>query len=271
MADNLGFLATLDLTQFESQISRAQKLAKQLNTDVSTSLQILDRVAPKIGTVREAKIERERILTQEKQKQEQLKTEAMRLRNLKLQRQINGEYSRSVNLVSAINNGFSVQNRLVTNLKTLFTTYVSLFAAKNFVVDMARTRGDFELTQKSLQVLMDDVGAANVVFSQLKGLAVESPYSFKELGVGAKQLSAYNIASEELFDNLKRIADLSAGTGVEMNRLILAYGQVRSAEFLRGFNIYGFSVSEDMKKTNAFNCWDLPLGTISSQDFAIAA
>ena len=269
--ENLAFLATLDLTQFEAQINKANSLAKKLNTDVSTSLKILEVNGKKLTALQSEKVEREQMLTAERKKQEQAKLEILKLRQLKLQREINGEYSRSANLVNAINNGFSVQNRLVTNLKTLFTTYVSLFAAKNFVVDMARTRGEFELTQKSLQVLMDDVGAANVVSSQLKGLAVESPYSFKELGVGAKQLSAYNIASEELFDNLKRIADLSAGTGVEINRLILAYGQVRSAEFLRGFNIYGFSVSEDMKKTNAFNCWDLPLGTISSQDFAIAA
>lgn len=240
MADNLSFLATLDITQFEKDVQKAEKLAKQLNTSVSSSLQIMSKIANQ-QPIQAEKLRREQLLTAEKVKSEQLKQETSKLRNLKLQRDLNGEYSRSVNLVNSINNGFSVQNRLVTNLKTLFTTYVSLFAAKNFVVDLSRIRGEFELTQKSLQVLMNDVGAANLVFSQLKGLAIESPYSFKELSVGAKQLSAYNIESKDLFDSLKRIADLSAGTGVEMNRLILAYGQVRSAEFLRGQEVRQFS------------------------------
>lgn len=315
--DNLSFLATLDIQSFEAQINKARDLAKKLNTDVSTSLQMIDRVTkPRTTTsvkddnllraqlvnnekikaaaegVLKAKMQtieatQKALLAEEKAKAAaearlraeeraavlngntsartslisqqaatsaakeaeakqrtlllEQKTENAKLRQKQLVQQLNGEYGRSVNLVHAMNNGFSVQNRLVTNLKTLFTTYVSLFAAKNFIVDLSRIRGEFELTQKTLQTLMGDVGAANVVFSQLKGLAVESPYSFKELSIGAKQLSAYNIASEELFDNLKRIADLSAGTGVEMNRLILAYGQVRSAEFLRGQEVRQFS------------------------------
>ena len=84
-------------------------------------------------------------------------------------------------------------------------------------------------------------------------------------------MSAFSVPAEELYETTKMLADVSAGLGVGMDRIVLAYGQVRSAAFLRGFNIYGFSASEDVKNKNSFNCWDILPRTISSQDFAIAA
>ena len=33
---------------------------------------------------------------------------------------------------------------------------------------------------------------------------------------------------------MKRLADISAGVGVDMGRIILAYGQIKAAKFLKG-------------------------------------
>ena len=56
-----------------------------------------------------------------------------------------------------------------------------------------------------------------------------------------RQLSAYKVETENLFDVTKRLADVSAGLGVDMGRLILAYGQVRSASVLRGQELRQFT------------------------------
>ena len=67
MADNLSFLATLDITQFEKDVQKAEKLAKQLNTSVSSSLQIMSKIANQ-QPIQAEKLRREQLLTAEKVK-----------------------------------------------------------------------------------------------------------------------------------------------------------------------------------------------------------
>ena len=68
-----------------------------------------------------------------------------------------------------------------------------------------------------------------------------SPFQFKDLVSYTKQLSAFSVPYEELYDTTKMLADVSAGLGVEMYRIILAYGQVRSAAVLRGQELRQFT------------------------------
>nr|WP_240055992.1 tape measure protein [Bacteroides uniformis] len=82
---------------------------------------------------------------------------------------------------------------------------------------------------------------AETIFNRIKDFAVVSPFQFNELASYTKQLSAYSIPYEELYDTTKRLADISAGVGVDMGRIILAYGQVRSAAFLRGQELRQFT------------------------------
>ena len=176
---NLSFLATLDITQFEANIKKATSLAMKLNTDVSTAMQMLDKVT-KQRTPKNSELMREAILA-EKLKRQVLMTEQAEIRRNILQQRLTAG-------VHQTNNAFSVQNRLLSNLKTLATTYVSIFAVRNLVTDLARMRGEYESTQKSLRALIGDIGQADLAYAKFKGLAMKSPYTFKELTVGAKQL-----------------------------------------------------------------------------------
>lgn len=63
----------------------------------------------------------------------------------------------------------------------------------------------------------------------------------KELVTYTRQLAAYRIETNKLHDTTKRLADVSAGLGVDMQRLILAFGQVRAANFLRGTELRQFT------------------------------
>ena len=82
---------------------------------------------------------------------------------------------------------------------------------------------------------LQDADKGTAIFERIKGLAVVSPFQFKDLVTYTKQLSAFSIPLRRtLYETTKNLADLSAGLGVGMDRLILAYGQVRSAAVLRG-------------------------------------
>ena len=117
----------------------------------------------------------------------------------------------------------------------------SISAAKNFVEQIAEVRGQFELSERSLEAILQNKPKADEIFNKTVGLAVKSPFRIKDLVDYTRQLSAYRIESDRLYDTTKRLADVSAGLGVDMGRLILAYGQVKAAAYLRGSEVRQFT------------------------------
>lgn len=108
-----------------------------------------------------------------------------------------------------------------------------LSSATGFIKELMTVSGEFEKQRISLTAIIGDDQAGNRIFSQIKELAVTSPFDFKELTDSAKQLSAFSIPANEIFETTNRLADLSAGLGVDMSRIVNAYGQVQSASVLR--------------------------------------
>ena len=117
----------------------------------------------------------------------------------------------------------------------------SVSAIKNFMNKLMRIRGEFEMQQRSLQVLLQNKEEANKLWAQTVALAVKSPLTTQQLVTATKQLAAYRIETEKLYETSKMLADVSQGLGVDMNRLILAFGQVKAANFLRATELRQFS------------------------------
>ena len=117
----------------------------------------------------------------------------------------------------------------------------SLDTIKNFIGQVAEVRGQFELSERSLETILQNKTKADEIFNKTVELAVKSPFRIKDLIDYTRQLSAYRIESDKLYDTTKRLADVSAGLGVDMGRLILAYGQVKAAAYLRGSEVRQFT------------------------------
>ena len=126
-------------------------------------------------------------------------------------------------------------------LKRAFALIFSVSQIRNYISSIAQVRGEFELQQRSLQALLGDTRAANAIFNKTVALAVQSPYQIKDLVSYTKQLAAYRIEQDKLYDTTKRLADVSAGLGIDMQRTILAYGQVKAAAYLRGTEVRQFT------------------------------
>ena len=127
-------------------------------------------------------------------------------------------------------NLFNIMGQLGRAVSLVF----SVSQISQYIGKMVNVRKEMELQQRSLQVLLQNKDKANELWNQTLDLAVKSPFRVKELVSYTKQLAAYRIESDKLFETNKMLADVSAGLGVDMQRLILAFGQVRSASFLRG-------------------------------------
>lgn len=117
----------------------------------------------------------------------------------------------------------------------------SVSQIQGYIDSIAKVRGEFELQQRSLQAILQNRTKADTVFNKTMALALDSPFRAQQLITYTKQLAAYRIESDKLYDTTKRLAEVSAGLGVSMDRLILAYGQVKAAAYLRGSEVRQFT------------------------------
>lgn len=144
---------------------------------------------------------------------------------------------KSQQLASRHRNLMDTAGQLKRQLSLLF----SVSQIEGYISKLAKVRGEFELQQRSLQAILQNKSQADQIFNKTVQLAVKSPFQIKELVTFTKQLAAYRIESDKLYDTTKRLADVSAGLGVDMGRLILAYGQVKAAAYLRGTEVRQFT------------------------------
>lgn len=133
-----------------------------------------------------------------------------------------------------MNGAMNSQLSIVGQLRNEFLGLYSIYAAQNFLRAVVDIGGELENQKIAMASILQDEGKATTIFNQIKKLAVASPFGIMDLNQYAKQLSAYSIPYNELYDTMKRLADISASVGVDMGRIILAYGQIKAAKFLKG-------------------------------------
>lgn len=132
-------------------------------------------------------------------------------------------------------------DNIIGQIQIKLGTYFSLWGLQSLYRGIIEIGGAFEQQHIALQSILQDAQKGTAIFAQMKQLAVVSPFNFSQLAKYTKQTAAFGVPYEELYDTTKRLADLSAGLGVDMQRLILAYGQVRSAAVLRGQELRQFT------------------------------
>ena len=244
--DNLNFGIILDDKEFRKQIAADIKLAKDFNIQLSDALDIRRGGmgdAPKLLRQYQQRLDElmksgRKLNEEQRQERENLK-QLIRLYQRQVINISNAEarqqrYARSVRETTS---EMDRQSRYLSQMTNMIKTATSAYAAKEIIGDMIRITGEFEMQRVALRSILQDMTGADALYEKIQALAVESPFQFKDLISYTKQLAAFSVPLDELYDTTKMLADVSAGLGVGMNRLILAYGQIRSAAFLRGTEV----------------------------------
>lgn len=151
----------------------------------------------------------------------------------------------SVRLGNSHRGLMDISGQLMRRLALVF----SVSQMTQYFRKLVEVRGQFEKTEVALTSIVGSQEKSKKLMNQTIALAIKSPFTLQQLTGYTKQLAAYQVTYEKLNDTTKMLADVSAGLGVEMDRLILAFGQVKAANFLRatevrqfteaGFNILG--------------------------------
>lgn len=146
-----------------------------------------------------------------------------------------------ISKMTSFTTGVRQANTQLTNTAGILRTISRLtgvaFGAagiRRFLSTLVDVTGQFEVQKMALGSMLQDADKADKIFGQFRQLALESPYTFQEFTKFGKQLTAFNIPAEQLVGTTKMLADVAAGLGVDMQRIILAYGQIKSAGVLKG-------------------------------------
>ena len=143
----------------------------------------------------------------------------------------------SINLGGALGSNIKIAGELSSAMASLYSAH----AAKEFLSQVIEIGGELEHQKIAMDTIFGDKGKTSELFGQIKGLARQSPFGVMELTKSVKALSAYGVQYNEIYDTAKRLADISAATSVDINRLILAFGKTKSRGFLDGLEAKQFA------------------------------
>ena len=135
-------------------------------------------------------------------------------------------------------------NSIMPALKNLAMQFGLVFSVQQlnqWVKHMVEVRAQFELQNIALRSIIQNKEKADQIFAEVQQLALKSPFSIMQLNTYTKQMAAYGVEADKLVGVTKQLADVSAGLGVDMGRLILAYGQVKTANYLRATEVRQFT------------------------------
>lgn len=233
-----------DLDKIEAQLKRINEIQRQTNKPMTAYR------AAQIDIQREVALRNQQAtqmqlvnIMREKESQEIQKTAKIRAQAEAAQVRLNNAQEKGVATTNAQTRAFQAQSGVLTGLRQFMNSYLSILGAYRLVNNIKDITAQFELQRVSLRALTQDAEFADTLFNRIKATAIESPFSVKQMITYTKQLAAYRVENEKLYDTMNMLADMSAGLGVDMNRLILAYGQVKAASVLRGQELRQFTES----------------------------
>lgn len=117
--------------------------------------------------------------------------------------------------------------------------------------------GAFTALSKEIITLADNLEQAKIAFTtmlwseekaiamlqDLSDFAAKTPFELPEVRQNAKQLLAMGVSAENIIPTLKALGDAAAGTGADMTRLAMNYGQVITQGHLTGRELRDFLVN----------------------------
>ena len=161
----------------------------------------------------------------------------------------NSHINANVRLGQSLTGLISITGDLRNQIGMLVSVYTVEHLLKNVVV----IGGEFEKQKLAMGSMLGSLEQADDIFNRMKNLALTSPFNFKDLSNYSRQLTAFGTPYKDLYDTTNRLADISAGLGGDMSRLVLAFSQVKAAAYLRGqemrqFTEFGVSLPDLLAK-----------------------
>lgn len=148
--------------------------------------------------------------------------------------------------------GQSIEN-VFSRIKSVASVAFAGFTAKEIISTLGTVRGEFQQFEIAFETMLGSGQKAKGMISDLANLAASTPFNMKGVVNGAKQLLAYGFAANEITDTMRRLGDVSAGLGLNLQDLTWLYGttMVQGRLFTRDlmqFTGRGIPLTEELAK-----------------------
>lgn len=148
--------------------------------------------------------------------------------------------------------GQSIEN-VFNRIKSVASVAFAGFTAKEIISTLGTVRGEFQQFEIAFETMLGSGQKAKGMISDLANLAATTPFGMKGVVNGAKQLLAYGFAANEITDTMRRLGDVSAGLGLNLQDLTWLYGttMVQGRLFTRDlmqFTGRGIPLTEELAK-----------------------
>lgn len=148
--------------------------------------------------------------------------------------------------------GQSIEN-VFSRIKSAASVAFAGFTAKEIISTLGTVRGEFQQFEIAFETMLGSGQKAKGMISDLANLAASTPFDMKGVVNGAKQLLAYGFAANEITDTMRRLGDVSAGLGLNLQDLTWLYGttMVQDRLFTRDlmqFTGRGIPLTEELAK-----------------------
>jgi len=100
--------------------------------------------------------------------------------------------------------------------------------AKEFIVDLAKVRGEFQEIEVSLETILNSKPKADKLMSQVVEYAATTRFNLTDVAQGAKQLLAYGFEAEKIIENFRMLGDVAAGLSIPIGDLVYLYGTLNT-------------------------------------------
>lgn len=148
--------------------------------------------------------------------------------------------------------GQSIEN-VFGRIRSIASMTFAGFTAKEIMSTLANVRGDFQQFEIAFETMLHSGEKAKAMILDLAKLAASTPFDMKGVVSGAKQLLAYGFAADQITDTMRRLGDISAGLGLNLQDLTWLYGttMVQGRLFTRDlmqFTSRGIPMTEALAK-----------------------
>lgn len=148
--------------------------------------------------------------------------------------------------------GQSIED-VFNRIKSVASVAFAGFTAKEIISTLGTVRGEFQQFEIAFETMLGSGQKAKAMISDLAKLAATTPFDMKGVVNGAKQLLAYGFAANEITDTMRRLGDVSAGLGLNLQDLTWLYGttMVQGRLFTRDlmqFTGRGIPLTEELAK-----------------------
>lgn len=116
----------------------------------------------------------------------------------------------------------------IKNMASAMGGLLSIGAAKEFIGELTRVRGEFQQIEVAYTTMLKSRTAASQLMSESVSLAAKTPFGLMDVATSTKQLVAYGVEAKVVTSTIEMLGNVAAGVGSNIGDIAYLYGTLKT-------------------------------------------